>query len=40
VYLDGIHLFTTRDTWRAAGQFGVLVCDGAASFDNVIVAAE
>ena len=38
VYLDGVKLFTTTSTRHAAGRFGVLAYEGAATFDDVTAA--
>ena len=39
VYLDGVKLFTTTSTRGAAGRFGVLTYEGAATFDDVVASA-
>jgi hypothetical protein len=39
VYLDGVKLYTTTSTRHAAGRFGVLVYEGAATFDDVAASS-
>jgi hypothetical protein len=36
VYLDGVHVFTTSQTFYQSGRFGVLVTDGEARFDDLV----